>query len=588
MPGATRSTEERARTTDRSRMPANATDAPSRPRARWLLRLWRDTGPLAALTVLAIAAASWSACLHLHRVADAADADRHRLLHREAAEEVRARVEAQRHALLGLAALFAADTAVSRDAFERAVAAMEPGENYPAARAFGFLRRVSRGEEEAFVAAVRGAGDPYFSLHDLSAPASAGDRLVVTYRVPPDEDRSVLGLDLGTDANRRRTAERAAATGEMALSAPLVYALGAEDGVGLLAALPVESRAGGVGLRSETGWVYAALLPGVLFEGLGGGPGSELGVSLVTLSGDGGGGPAVLVGAGVPRGSDEAEATVNSPLVIGGQRWTLSTRPGPGFERASPFGAWLVKGAGGVAAVLAFLLFRVPAMQRRRGRREGRREARRLAAEMTRELREAAETDALTGLPNRAAILGHIDRAGERSRRRIGTHHAVLFLDFDRFKELNDTRGHAAGDELLRRISGRLQAELRGGDTAARGRGAGRRRRKGEGRAVPARLGGDEFVVLLRDLAEPSDARAVAERLLERLSRPYFLSSGGPPVRSTPSIGVAVGRPGLEDSSALLAAADAAMYAAKDAGRACIRVHGAQTPAPEAALRLAA
>ena len=98
---------------------------------------------------------------------------------------------------------------------------------------------------------------------------------------------------------------------------------------------------------------------------------------------------------------------------------------------------------------------------------------------------------------------------------------------------------------------------------------------------MPARLGGDEFVVLLRDLDAPDDARRVADRLLRRLSHPYFLSSGGGPVNSTPSIGVAVASAELTDASALVAAADAAMYAAKHAGRACIRVHGADAASPE-------
>ena len=568
-------------------MPATAAPTPPGSPGR-LRRLWEDTGPQAALTVLAVCVATGWACVHLHREADAADAARHRLLHREVAEEALARVDAQRHALLGLAGLFAADGGVSRDAFERAVAAVRPAENYPAARAFGYLRRVGRAEEQAFVAAVRDAGDPHFGLHGPPTPAPAGDRLVVTYRSPPAEERPVLGLDVGAEADRRETLERAAATGQMALSAPLTYSLGADDGVGLLAALPVEASAGGAGLRRETGWVYAALVAGELFAGLGGGPGAELAASLSAAGGPGGG-PTTLLGD--PVGPDAAG--VASPLLVGGQPWTLRTRPGPGFERASRFGAWLVKAAGLAAAALAFLLFRVPAVQRRRGRREGRREARRLAAEMTRELREAAETDALTGLANRAAILGHIERAGERSRRRLGVHHAVLFLDFDRFKEVNDTRGHAAGDELLRRIGKRIQAELRGGDDAARGRrrrgGRAGGRGPGGGRgAVPARLGGDEFVVLLRGLAGPADARAVAERLLDRLAEPHLLSSGGPPVRSTPSIGVAVGGPGLGDGASLLAAADAAMYAAKRAGRACVRVHGEDAPAPADTLRLAA
>ena len=548
------------------------------PRGR-LATFWRDTGPTAWLAVTAIAAASFLACLHVHRAAEAADADRHRLLHREAVEEVQARIENYRRGLLGVAGLFAADEAVSREAFRRAVAAADPAENYPAAVAFGYIRRVPLGDEPRFLGTVRETGEPAFALRSLPGAGGAGravaaDRLVVTYCEPHERNAAALGLDIGTDPDRRATAERATATGDLALSRPLTLVQAAEQGPGLLAMLPVESAVAGPGGEPAAGWVYAALLPRRLFEDLNPGPRREVGVGLTATAADGS--PVAMGGLPVaPEAAPGHLPPIRTPLAAGGRRWTLETRATPAFARASTLAAWLVKAAGLVSTVLTFALFSVPAIERRRGRRE----ARRFAAELGR-VREQAATDALTGLPNRVAILSALEEAVEEDRWRIDRHHAVLFLDFDRFKELNDTRGHAAGDELLRRISGRLLRELRGRDAAGRGRRG--RRAAGDGSpggerrggAVPARLGGDEFVVLLRDLARPEDAEEVARRLLARLSRPYQLSAGGPAVHSTPSIGVAVGGPDLREPASLLAAADAAMYAAKDAGRACIRVHG--------------
>ncbi len=479
-----------------------------------------------------------------------------------------------------------------------------PEQNLPAAKGLGYLRRVPHGQAEAFAEAAREDDADGFELHPLPAAASkpspdpSPDHLVVAYVEPREANPGVRGLDIGGDADRRATADRAAATGEMALTAPLTLAHTRDRGPGLLAMVPVRTRSADPLARHETGWVYATLLPQELLAGLGGSGRAE--VSAEVYADDAEGRPVCLASTGesaAAGGDADDPLALRSGFTVGGREWTLTTRPTAAFERASLLGAWLVKAAGLLSAALTLALFRVPAIEQRRGRQE----ARRLAQAMTRELREAAETDALTGLLNRAALLKEIQTAMGGTGNDHGPRVAVLFLDFDRFKEVNDTRGHAAGDELLRRISGRILAELRSGDLAGRTRrrtaGGSADRRSGKattptvrgeraertplGTAVPARLGGDEFVVLLRDLDGPDDARRVAERLLRRLSKPYFLSSGGGPVVSTPSIGIAVASDELTNAAGLVAAADAAMYAAKRAGRACIRVHGVDATAPK-------
>jgi diguanylate cyclase (GGDEF)-like protein len=162
----------------------------------------------------------------------------------------------------------------------------------------------------------------------------------------------------------------------------------------------------------------------------------------------------------------------------------------------------------------------------------------------TRELGRRALHDELTDLPNRALFWEHLShRLKVVDRRQTGF--AVLFLDVDDFKVVNDTVGHAAGDQLLVDVASRLRAALRAGDTAAR-------------------VGGDEFVVLFDDVATKEAALVVAERLNEALRAPYEIGADRRIV--TASIGVAVGPDGLGTADDVVAAADAAMYDAKRRG----------------------
>jgi diguanylate cyclase (GGDEF)-like protein/PAS domain S-box-containing protein len=159
--------------------------------------------------------------------------------------------------------------------------------------------------------------------------------------------------------------------------------------------------------------------------------------------------------------------------------------------------------------------------------------------------------DALTQLPNRALFLDHLGLAMEQARRRRNSVVAVLFIDLDRFKNINDSLGHSVGDELLVELAKRLTHFLRPGDTVAR-------------------LGGDEFAVLLNDVRGPSDATRVAERIHELIREKVEL--GGREVFTGASIGVALSSPGYKHPEEILRDADTAMYRAKAAGRGCYQV----------------
>lgn len=169
---------------------------------------------------------------------------------------------------------------------------------------------------------------------------------------------------------------------------------------------------------------------------------------------------------------------------------------------------------------------------------------------------DAAMRDRLTGLPNRMLLLDRIRMAMTRMQRDPARLYAVLFIDFDHFKVINDSLGHSMGDQLLSSLADRLRAACRGSDTVSPAMPADR---------VAARLGGDEFVILLEDIQTPLAAAGAAARLLSVLSEPLHLQ--GREVQMSASIGLAIGANHYVDPEELLRDADIAMYRAKHAGR---------------------
>ncbi len=155
--------------------------------------------------------------------------------------------------------------------------------------------------------------------------------------------------------------------------------------------------------------------------------------------------------------------------------------------------------------------------------------------------------DALTNLPNRALFIDHLKMAMARSERHKGYRYAVLFLDFDRFKVVNDSLGHLIGDKLLVAIARRLESSLRPADTIAR-------------------LGGDEFIILLEDLKGAGEAIAFAERLQKSLTFPFKIDEHE--IYISLSTGIALGNSDYQKPEEILRDADTAMYHAKSSGKA--------------------
>jgi len=171
-------------------------------------------------------------------------------------------------------------------------------------------------------------------------------------------------------------------------------------------------------------------------------------------------------------------------------------------------------------------------------------------------LLDAARRDKLTGLANRALFMERLHTAVNRVNCGEQALYAVLFLDFDRFKLVNDTLGHDAGDELLRRIASRLRAALRATDTTE----------PIETGNTVARFGGDEFLILINDSTMSADIDAIIERLLAILEPPYDIF--GTEVHSTASIGVVTSEQPATTAENIVRNADVAMYEAKRSGRA--------------------
>jgi diguanylate cyclase (GGDEF)-like protein/PAS domain S-box-containing protein len=199
---------------------------------------------------------------------------------------------------------------------------------------------------------------------------------------------------------------------------------------------------------------------------------------------------------------------------------------------------------GGEGEVLAFYMLANDVTQLKRAQEELRYAAIQLQHD-ARRLEFLAHHDTLTGLPNRAMFSERAREAVAHARRHQKTS-ALLFIDLDNFKTVNDTLGHEVGDALLKVISSRLRASVRGDDFIAR-------------------IGGDEFCVLLQDIADPREAAAVAQKLLHELAKSYRI--GEHQVSSGASIGIACVPQDGEDVATLLRLADLAMYRAKDLGR---------------------
>jgi diguanylate cyclase (GGDEF)-like protein/PAS domain S-box-containing protein len=171
------------------------------------------------------------------------------------------------------------------------------------------------------------------------------------------------------------------------------------------------------------------------------------------------------------------------------------------------------------------------------------------------QVRHLANHDALTGLPNRRLLMDRLEQAMNLTRRH-GDRLALLFIDLDCFKLINDRFGHRVGDLILQAVAGRMRDTLREVDTISR-------------------VGGDEFVLVLPNMRAEADATEIAQKLLARLDEPYPID--GDVLHVTPSIGISMFPRDASDEETLISRADAAMYRAKQLGRRNVQTYSVET-----------
>jgi len=280
------------------------------------------------------------------------------------------------------------------------------------------------------------------------------------------------------------------------------------------------------------GWVGTAVVPKVVLDrALEGHPGMA-----ATLGYRQGRSEVLFSTGSPPKGAQRVSQSLGDGWIVR----TFGAVPAAGvFSNGDALG---LLGAGIAVSVLLAALVLVLGT--------GRARAWRLVEVKTDELRHQALHDPLTGLANRALVMDRTEQLLARNRR-AGTSGAAMFIDLDRFKNINDTLGHEAGDELLKAVSERLTGCLRESDTIAR-------------------MGGDEFVVLMDGGTLAIDPELVAERLLDVLRQPFEFVGAPMPVTISASIGIAAGD--RNSPAELLRDADIAMYLAKGTGKNCYEV----------------
>ncbi len=390
--------------------------------------------------------------------------------------------------------------------------------------------------------------------------ATAPHYLPLTLIEPMDRNARVLGLDVLVLPATASAARCALDTGRPCSTEPLrlVQETGHQKGVVLYQAV----QSYGAGDTQPVGVVSVALRMEDFTQASLSTAASKAGVlRLCVLDLDSPADRRVLAGA-PPCGTDAAppvrapglgSLTRTAALTFGQQDWALRVEAGPGFlSQSRDWTAWAVTAIsfGAVGLLGAFLLVITGQNRRTQWLVEQRTQE---LARSNADLVQLAHFDPLTGLFNRTHWTELAQHTLEESQRQ-GSPLAVIFIDIDRFKHINDSLGHSQGDLLLRTLANRMTACLRRRD-------------------VLARLGGDEFVVLLPRLRDQHGARRAAEKLMQALTRPLDLA--GHNVTVTASLGVACWPGDGDNIEALVRHADIAMYAAKDSGRNALRFFSA-------------
>jgi diguanylate cyclase (GGDEF)-like protein len=515
-----------------------------------------------------------------------------------AREGIRRHLQAYIDALYGAQSLFTIHDNVHRAEWKEYIQSLGLFNRYPGIQGISFIRYLRQAERSAYEDQIRHdttlhpEGYPGYSIRP---PGVREDYMVVDY----DDPFELFGFDIGSEPMRRATAERAGDSGEPMATGRLSLSGEEEKTLGFLMLMPVYRK--GIAhhdaagrRRALYGFISASFLMDDLMRGMLGDPRSH-GFDLEIYDSI----PAESAAQAVAPehllydGDDTME--INDPgnpprydqvarLMVAGREWKLhfSSRPSVKSgqrERLPLFVLWggtalsfLLSGmvwSLGVSRVRALDLAHAMTAELRNSHQEIRKlnetlEQRVIARtgeleaanqELQIEIGERkraedglsflANHDPLTALPNRVLFMDRLSQAMQRVRyhRRLV---AVLFLDLDNFKQVNDTLGHGIGDLLLKAVSKRFENCVREGDTVAR-------------------LGGDEFTLILENIAHADDVPKVTQKILEVFAAPFQIQ--GHELFITASIGISLYPQDGEDPETLVKYADSAMYLAKEQGR---------------------
>jgi diguanylate cyclase (GGDEF)-like protein len=469
---------------------------------------------------------------------------------RETVSRIDQRAVGYEQMLRGVQSLYSITPFKNRQALRDYVESLQLNANFSGAQNIGVVAWVDASQRVEHTESMRRAG---FSDYALDPGGLRENYAPIVQREPyVGRNRARLGTDVWLDPVRRPALERARDSGMAAISGKVRLKLDTEADAppGFVLYLPIYAPGqphDNVEQRRANllGWVYAAFRMNDFMASLYGG--HAPGLALAVYDGTEPSNASLMYRSGEentsPTESSGDAISVNEYLVVGGHSWTLSLSTQEAFVGQYGRGAQTaIAGAGTVLSLLLALL----AWQLASGRDR----ALRIASAMTDELRHMAQHDSLTGLPNRALFNDRLNRELAHAKRQYGRF-AMVFIDLDNFKPINDTYGHAVGDQLLTQVAQRLSDCVREADTVAR-------------------IGGDEFVALMAELSDTDSILALAEKLRLALKQPFAVNVHELTISC--SIGVAVYPDNGSTAEAITKCADSAMYRAKEAGRDCVRL----------------
>lgn len=462
---------------------------------------------------------------------------------KESNDRIQQRMRIYEQVLRAVVGLFRASDKVSRRDFRLFVETLGLPQNYPGIQGLGYSVVVRPGERERHIAQVRNEGFPEYTIK----PNNPRDVYTSIVYLEPLTGRNLraFGFDMYSEPVRRAAMEYARDTGSTGTSGKVILIQEGEGEIqfGFLIYLPVyRNNAEHDTLEARRanlmGWVYAPFRMDDFMHGLNGQHAGDLDIEIYDES-----------VSDASRMYDR-EPSVNAAskdrklksihqLVAGSRTWTVATTALPAFEeKMRNDRPQLVLQAGISISLMLALLIWLFLDDRAR------------TMHAANQAMQLALYDTLTGLPNRKLLEERITQALANAKRHQN-HVALLFIDLDKFKPVNDNFGHAYGDLLLKEVAKRLHHCMRASDTASR-------------------LGGDEFVALLAEVEGMTAANTVATKILNQLTKPYDIA--GHVFDISASIGVALYPEHASDGKGLMKAADLAMYDAKNSGRSTVRI----------------